>query len=71
MNCATETLQTLSSAASGMLLTGLVLSASLRQCEGFERCQIETSGSSAQLDVLPVRSTSAWFFSEGTVRLEG
>lgn len=67
MNCATETLQTLSSAASGRLLTGLVLSASLRQCEGFECCQIEMSGSSAQLDVLPVHSTNARFSSEGVV----
>lgn len=59
MNCATETLQTLSSAASGRLLTALVLSALLRQCEGFECCQIEMSGSSAQLDVLPVGSANA------------
>lgn len=67
MNCATETLQTLSSTASGRLLTGLVLSASLRQCEGFECRQIEMSGSSAELDVPPVHSTNAQFFSEGVM----
>lgn len=61
-----ETLQALPSAASGRLRTGLVLSASLRQCEGFECCQTEMSGSSALLDVLPVHSTNAQFSSEGT-----
>lgn len=53
MNCATETLQTLSSFASGRLLVGLVLSALLWWCEGFESCQTETTGSSAQWDVPP------------------
>lgn len=53
MNCATETLQTLSSFASGRLLVGLVLSALLWWCEGFECCQTETTGSSARWDVPP------------------
>lgn len=57
MNCATETLQTLSITASGDWWVQF----SLRCSEGFKCCQMETPGSSEQLGVLPVHCANAQF----------
>lgn len=57
MNCATETLQTLSLAASG----DWWVQSFLHCCEEFKCCQMETPGSSEQLGLLPMHSTNAQF----------
>lgn len=57
MNCDTETLRTLSIAASG----DWWVQSFLHCCGGFKYCQMETPGSSEQLGVLPVHCTKAQF----------